>query len=173
MQASKRECWEDTPMWPHITAFKSQTPPVPQTQIWVLMWWNKSYWIAAEMCILSQHLTPCVRNYRGFHNELIANYHMAQKEGCSETIRPFETFRERTDMQFAVFSVSKIIWGLRSVCREKQHSVFQVQEHCHNLPVLKWKKNPHPLATRWRSNIGGISIHVGDNSYSYFCSEIN
>lgn len=128
-------------LWPHITAFKSQTPPVPQTQIWVLMWWNKSYWIAAEMCILSQHLTPCVHNHRRFHKELIANYHMAQREGCSETIRPFETFRERTDMQFAVFSVSKIIWGLRSVCREKQHSVFQVQEHCHNLPVLKWKKN--------------------------------
>lgn len=61
------------------------------------------------MWILSRHLTPCVHNHQRFHNELIANYPIAQGEGFSEIGRLCETFREKIDMQFAVVSASKII----------------------------------------------------------------
>lgn len=61
------------------------------------------------MCNLSHHLTPCVHNHERFRNELMANYPVTQREGFSEIGRPCETFREQTDMQLGVVSVSEII----------------------------------------------------------------
>lgn len=169
----KGPSWEDTSIVTKHHSFQKPNPSCSSDKNLSTVWWGKSCWIAAEMCILSHHLTPCVHNHERFHNELIANYPVAQREGFSEIGRPCETFREKTDRQFAVVSVSKIIWGLRQRMQSKTAQCLFKYRNTVTICQAWSEKWSDPLATRWSSNIDRISIHVGDNSYSYFCSEIN
>lgn len=93
---------------------KGPPNPVPQTQIWVPMWWNNSYWIAEEMCILSQHLTPCVHNTGDFIMSWLPITPWHREKGFLKLADPVRHLgRELTcSLLYFQFLKSSEVWGV-------------------------------------------------------------